>query len=217
LAAPVLLYAGATPPRTDMPSDPAAYFPTATGTKWVYRISIWRDDQREQGEEVKVLTEVNAGRHLVERYVAGGRRFDASEYALDVGGLRQRNPPKSDDDLPYDRSPGPWFLTLPAEVTPGASWVTEPAGDGHRNYFKAVRWETVHVPAGTFHALRVSYRHAWSDRSGRRHYSDAGTVRFAPQVGKVKVDVDLRGAMDFRGAVSKYVIELKSFSAPPTP
>jgi hypothetical protein len=211
LGVPVALYAAVIvprniPARTDEPTTPAAYFPTTVGTKWVYQVTQYRHGKvLLHGETSEMITEAGAERFVTARQVSVDRRFDRSEWVISETGVRTRTLPQLDRegrDRWERKAPGPLFLILPSDITPGQSWITDTPNE-RCEVHTVTGWETIRVPVGTYHALRLNY-----EQTSRATGNITGTMWYAPGVGRVKMELVLRDP------TLRAIIELKSFHSP---
>lgn len=215
LGAPVMLYAAVIvprniPARTDEPTSPAAYFPTTVGTKWVYQVTQYRRGKvLLHGETSEMITEAGVERFVTARQVSVDRQFDRSEWVISETGVRTRTLPQLDReerDRWECKAPEPLFLILPSDITPGQSWITDTPNE-RREIHTVSGWETIRVPAGTYHALRLNYEQ-WPLGRSEEPRPITGTMWYAPGVGRVKLELVLRDP------TLRAIIELKSFDSP---
>lgn len=204
LAAPVGLYAALAAPSRVNPTSPAAFFPTAVGTRWVY-VVIYHEDRREREpvREVEVVTAVTqrASERVVtvQQLLEGDNPYRFTEYALSEAGVRQRHIPDPDPRRRYESKPGPWIPLLPARLTPGESWTHEPPQEHSRTVFTVAGWETVRVPAGAFHALRINIEYTEYFRGTKTPGAIfTGAYWHAPEIGVIKLEFKMGGQIPFR-------------------
>src|SRR5215211_2621870 len=96
LGAPVALYAAvlvprAIPDRTDEPTSPAAYFPTAVGTKWVYQVTyrmIGRSRVMAEIEWLAAVADVGGEQVVTVKQLDSS---DFKEWAVSADGVRSRS------------------------------------------------------------------------------------------------------------------------------
>jgi hypothetical protein len=217
LGAPVALYAGvlvprAIPDRTDEPTTPAAYFPTTVGTKWVYQLTDRSRHGIMRWEEIEVITDARESaeeRIVIVKQLKGDTTRRSREWAVSDTGVRWRVLPEQRWRDERREEPTPWEPSFPQGIAPGTSWTVERPDDRSRHVCTVTGWETVHVPAGAYKALRMNVEIIELDRSGNRAGALQGACWFAPGVGCVKFDL----AADF--APWSLTRELMSFSMPP--
>jgi hypothetical protein len=218
LGAPVALYAGVLvprniPDRTDEPTNPAAYFPTAVGTKWVYQVTTQYRGRPGRSERAEIITDVTEydGERLVRlREIEGDSSYTQREWAVSDNQVRYRllREPRYWDRGRRDEEPEPWRVMFPAGMKPGATWADERPNDRTRRVYTMAGWETVRVPAGAYFAARMNVEIIDFKTTGEMAGTTTGSMWFAPGVGYVKFEL----VSNF--APFKLVTELKSFSTP---
>jgi hypothetical protein len=148
------------------------YFPTSVGTRWVYQVG-----GREETERVYAVEERD-GSMLVSVAVLGG---DSRVVSVSDKGLFQV--PSGIPVWPAKPAEPMCLLKLPERADGSCRWEVE-SDTGPEKYhvrYVALRGETVRVPAGRYHAVRVTAQ-----------YVIGGTTReatfwYAPRVGLVKM------------------------------
>jgi hypothetical protein len=200
LLAPVALYAAAVLPDEiphdyGEPTSPAAFFPTTVGSKWVYRQrTSARGVTENELREVRIVTSVaerDGERIVTVRELEGeGDAFTLVEWAVSEAGLRQRALPDPLQHNPFDKA-GMWHTVLPARLVSGASWVEDSSSSRSHADITVAGWETVRVPAGSYHALRVSIVLRFFVRQTKNDPLPEyrGTCWFVPGIGEVKREV----------------------------
>jgi hypothetical protein len=215
LGAPVALYAAvivprAIPARTDEPTSPAAYFPTAVGTRWVYQVTQYRFEEVRDWEEIEKVTGITNGHEKIVtvRQFGGHALYPIMEWGVSNSGLRRRWVPDPECILEGEQ-PTRWSLLIPTRVAPGENWIAEREGSRSKTVLTVAGWETIHVPAGAYKTLRVDIEIIQSDHDGKPALTITGAQWYAPGVGCVKLELkcDL--------ALFEVVRELMSFSTPP--
>ena len=217
LGAPVALYAAvlvprAIPSRTDEPTSPAAYFPTAVGTKGVYEVTYRTSGRSRVMQEIEWITAVtDAGG---ERVITVKRLDDPeqfTEWVVSDAGIRSRSLLEVDWRRPESHLElESWYPVLPARLVPGERWTSEKNSGRRRTVCTVTGWETVRVPAGAYKALRVDVEFTEFDRAGKHALTFTGAQWHAPGVGLVKTEL----TSDI--ARFRVVRELRSFSTPPS-
>jgi hypothetical protein len=173
LALPAALAALVPAPAAPAPDDAAPpIFPTAVGTKWVYR-----DDPQEWSEEI-TADETRGGATVItvekKMLKAGGTGSRFSKIAVARDGLFM-----VEHDGVKENPPSCW-LKLPAE--PGVEWIERRIHLGWEAQSWVLDRERVTVPAGSYRAIPVVTEMRWK----AAFVPLETTTWFAPGVGLVK-------------------------------
>ena len=197
LGAPVALYAAvlvprAIPSRTDEPTSPAAYFPTAVGTKWVYQVTRRAHGRQQCSEEIESVVTVTGDRErsVTVRQLQGDSPHELTEWLVSGKELRRRSRPDQEGRFRTSAQPGPWITVLSAPLALGNSWTRENPSERELAVFTIAGWETVSVPAGVYRAVRVSVEATFFDRKSMKPIGTiTGAWWYAPGIGCVKQEV----------------------------
>jgi hypothetical protein len=182
LASFIALYAIVVPASANGPTSPAAYFPTALGTEWAYRVT----DQRRGGrlqvhERIEVVTAVTEkdGTHFITLTERGDYNpRSVRECSVSEAGIRSRSVSHG--------TAGDWHTIFPSSVASGQVWENTGTNPNTRTVANVTGWETVRVPAGVYQALRVDIVHTVEPPLGTRDPL-TGAMWYAPGVGLVKM------------------------------
>jgi hypothetical protein len=181
----VALYCLAVPAPVARPTSPAAFFPTALGTRWTYRLTERRRPDRPEKvfERIQVVSEStdSAGARVVTVIEHGDYDpYQVCEWSVSETQILQRS----------KRSgiPGPWSTMFRAPMTPGKRWMETNTEADSRVECTVACWELVRVPAGTYQALRVDIDQTMFIRRSRPETLTA-SIWYAPGIGHVKMVV----------------------------
>ncbi len=179
---------------------PAAYFPTATGTKWVYQVTAVANNLPKRVSEVtEVIVRVEEKDGGVVVHVARGSRPPTWEKLVSAEGVFMSRREEGEYDPPL-----PLIRLERGAVAKKWEWDSAaPGGPGGRltGECRGFDPEEVQVPAGRFRAIRVEC--VYTTGGGGLPWED--TNWYAPGVGRVK------GTQKSLGYQLETV--LKSFSA----
>ena len=167
------------------------YFPLKAENYWVYKVSLPDNKAYSQivlvnsinGQDIRAIVFIN---QIPQMEVV---------YKLNEAGLFRMKQISAEGVL----SLNPMQLVLASKLNPGSSWSWEAVGEKGRETAKAVGFEKVTVPVGTFEALLVQYEGVYND--GTAYFEKTWFVK---GVGYVKV-VSTAGDM----TITKELVEYK--------
>ncbi len=182
--------AGSAPKLKDLPAGD--YFPTTVGDRWVTEFQ-YKTNTVEYAEVVTAVEKRDGARVVSVGRESGGKVGpQTSDVRVTDKGLFRVSQLGTAYDAPY------CILKLP--LKPGESWTSEVRSDGTVTStfkYKAIKEETVEVPAGKFKAFRIEVDIDTQGRPGR------SVLWYDSRVGVVK--------MEHEAGDSSYVRVLKSF------
>ncbi|QEL19928.1 hypothetical protein [Limnoglobus roseus] len=151
-----------------------SYYPTAPGTKWVYR-----QENREWAEEITKSDRRKAETLLTVRITEGGTSYDDT-YSITDGGLTKLTTGEFRIErlllkLPVKKG-NEWSVDVPVQAGLLAEGGTAAAGDA----------EAVDVPAGQYRAVPVRFTVTKADGRELPKPGRTYTHWYAPDVGLVK-------------------------------
>jgi hypothetical protein len=168
------------------------YFPTTVGDRWVTEMR-YNSGTSEYTEVVTAVEKTDGGVVVTVGREADGKLLpQTSDVRVTDKGLFRVSLLGTVYDEPY------CILKLP--LKPGTSWTTQVKSDGTVNStfkYRAIKEETVEVPAGKFKAFRIEVDTDSQGRSGK------SVIWYDARVGAVK--------LEHEAGDSSYVRVLKSF------